>query len=93
MADDIEFRLKALEDDSKRNSDQHREFYAAMKQIEKQNAVTEERYNTILTTMSETKAAVEDIKTRPAKRRDTIITAAITGVVSFVIGFLLRGGA
>lgn len=91
--EDFEYRIKRLEDDSERNSAQHREFYNAFKELEKQNTRTEERYNTILTTMSETKTAVEELKSKPAKRWDAIIAAAITGIVSFVIGLLLRGGA
>lgn len=43
--------------------------------------------------MSEIKADVKALTERPAKRWDLIVTAIITGVVSFVIGMLLRGGA
>lgn len=90
--EDFEYRLKRLEDDSERNSAQHREFYNAFKELEKQNTRTEERYNTILTALAETKTAIEELKGKPAKRWDALVAAIISAVVGIAVGLLLRGG-
>lgn len=91
MDDNVEYRLKVLEEDSKRNSDQHREFYAAFKALEKQNAVTEERYNTILSSLAETKKAVEDLKAKPAKRWEGLVDKLLFAVAGAVLAWLAAG--
>lgn len=88
-----EQRISALEKDVERNSNQHREFYNSFKELEKRDAVTGERYGTILSTMAEMKTAIEDMKAKPGKRWESVIAAVITGVVAFVLGLVLRGGA
>lgn len=87
--EDVDYRLKSLEEDRERNSSQHREFYAALKEIEKHDAVVDERYNTILSTASETRAAVAELKAKPGKRWETVVDKVILIFVAAVIGFLL----
>lgn len=42
--------------------------------------------------VTEIKADVKSLTERPAKRWDAVIAAIITGVVSFVLAWALRGG-
>lgn len=43
--------------------------------------------------VTEIKSDVKSLTERPAKRWDGVIAAIITGVVSFVVAWALRGGA
>lgn len=38
--------------------------------------------------MKEVKADIQEIKDKPAKRMDTIVTCIITGIISIIVGFL-----
>ena len=89
--DTIEFRVKALEEDRERNSAQHREFYRAFKELEKSGAVTQERYNTILSTMSEMRASIEALKAKPGKRWESVVDKALWAVAGAVVAWLLAG--
>ena len=88
--EDHEFRLHALEEDSKRNSKQHQDFYAAFRDLGERGARTDERYNNILATLGKLETSVEEIKGKPARRWDTVIVAVITAVVGFAVAWVLR---
>jgi len=51
--------------------------------------VTEERYSTILTTMPETKASIEELKSKPGKRWESVIERVILLIVAAVVGYAL----
>ena len=83
--------IAELRRDAERNSEQHREFYAKFNELDKKQAIQEERYTNILQTVSETKDIVTDLKDKPTKRWETVITSIITSLVGLLIGFLLSG--
>lgn len=91
--DDVEYRLKALEEDSARNQATHKEFFGRFEKMATEYARIDAQYATILTTLAKLETAIEDLKSRPARRWDAVIGAIITGVVGFVVAWALRGGA
>ena len=51
------------------------------------------QYANILTTMGRMEASIADLTGKPGKRWNSVVAAIITGVVAFVLGLVLRGGA
>ena len=90
--EDIEYRLTALEEDSRRNQQTHKEFFARFEKMSTEYARIDAQYANILTTLAKLETAIEELKGKPAKRWDSVIGAVITGVVGFVIAWALRGG-
>ena len=86
-----EERIKRLEDDSIRNTETHRKFYDQLEQCRTNDAVTGERYQTILTTMAEMKSDIAEMKGKPAKRWDSVITSLISGIVGVLVGLFSSG--
>ena len=89
----IEFRVQALEEDSRRNQETHKEFYARFEDMGREYTRIDTQYANILTTMGRMEAAIADLTGRPSKRWDSVVAAVITGVVGFVVAWALRGGA
>lgn len=89
MGDDIEFRLSRLEEDSRRNQETHKEFFARFEKFGNEHARIDAQYANIMTTLCKLEAAIEELKSKPAKRWDSVIAAAITGVVGFLIAHAL----
>ena len=89
--EDVEFRLRALEEESARNLDAHKEFHQKFDKINIAQAKIDAQYTNILSTLAEMKAAVEEIRSKPAKKWDTATTAIITGVVGFLMALMLGG--
>lgn len=88
-----EQRIMALESDSVRNSAQHKEFYSRFEQSAVNHAITETNYGTIISTLSEIKADVSELKNKPNKRWESIIGAGIGAVVSALVTMLIvKGG-
>lgn len=81
-------KINDLEKDTQRNSDQHREFYGKFNDLEKKQAIVEERYNNILSVTNEIKTTVTELKDKPAKRQDTIVISIITTIIGLVLGFV-----
>lgn len=86
-----EERIKRLEDDSIRNTETHRKFYDQLEQCRTNDAVTGERYQTILTTMAEMKNDIAEMKGKPAKRWDAVILSLISGIVGILVGLVSLG--
>ncbi len=55
------------------------------------DAVTSERYQTILKSMTKMESDIADIKSTPRKRWDAVITGLITGIVGLLIGLISSG--
>ncbi len=64
----VESRLRVLELELGHNQQAHKEFFSRLEKLERQNAVTDERYQQILAGLSEVKADVRDLKEKPARR-------------------------
>lgn len=95
-----EQRIIALEEDKKRNSEQHKEFYEQLKDIAVGDGRKEERENArdrqltlMMQMISELKAAVTEIQNRPQKQadsiRDKIIDKIITAAFFAIGGYIL----
>lgn len=75
-----EGRIKKLETDSE-----------VLHNLATSVAVMAEQMKNINANVSTLASEVEEIKEKPAKRYDTLVTAALTALVSALIGFLLGG--
>lgn len=91
-----EKRIDALEDDSKRNTGQHREFYEKFSKQEVESAISAERQSAILSSIndikkdtSETRKEVSELKLKPAKKWDSVSMYALTTVVGAIIGYVM----
>lgn len=82
--------IRELQKDAERNSKQHKEFYNEISNMKQGMAVSDERYNNLLSVMNEVKTAVSDLKEKPAKKWDSVSMYVITAIIGGVIGFLLR---
>lgn len=76
-----EDRIRQLEVDSEHNQATHKEFFGRFEKLERENAVTDERYQQILCTMGEVKADVRELKEKPAKRWEQLVTTALQWLV------------
>lgn len=90
--DNVEFRLQALEEDSKRNQTTHKEFFARFEAIGKEHVRIDTQYGNIMTTLGTLSGSIEELKARPTKRWESVVSALIAGVVSFGVAWVLRGG-
>lgn len=84
-------RISALEEDSKRNAEAHREFYSKFEEMKVAYAVTNNNMANITSTLSEIRADVKELKEKPAKRYDAIVMYIITSVLGALVGFLING--
>lgn len=87
--EDIEYRLKALEDDSLRNQQTHKEFFARFEKMSTEYTRIDAQYANILTTLAKLESAIEELKAKPAKRWDGIVDKLIWAVLAAVLGFVL----
>lgn len=85
-------RIEALEKDMEKNSIQHGEFYKRFGQLENFEARTDEKYNNIMREIEKMSETLEELKSAPAKNWNAVVSAAISGIVGAVIGFVMRGG-
>ena len=61
---------------------------AELKPLQLSHARQEEQYNHILQTLAELRADVQELKKRPVRIFDYIITVVIAAVISYVFTFL-----
>lgn len=89
MGEDFEFRLRQLEEDSARNLSAHKEFFDRFDKINVAQTRVETQYASILSALTKLEVAVEEIRAKPARRWDTVITALLTGVAGFLAAVIL----
>ncbi len=89
MGDDIEVRLKSLEEDSRRNQETHKEFFVPFERLGMEYARIETQYADIMKTLDRLRDAIEELKAKPAKRWDGIVDKALWAVLAAVIAFFL----
>lgn len=82
-------QIDELKRDSQRNSEQHREFYKRFNDVEKAQAISDERYNQILTLVTKIDASVDELKEKPGKKWDSMVIKIIGYVVTAVLAYLL----
>lgn len=88
----LEDRVRALEEDSRRNQETHKEFFARFERVGENYARIDAQYANIMSTLARLDTAVEELKSKPGKRWESIVAAVIAGVASFVVAWVLRGG-
>lgn len=88
--------IEELKRDADRNSDQHREFYNKFNEQDKAIAISDERYTNLLQSMNRLENSINnisicltDLKDKPAKRWDNVVTTIISCIVTGVIAFFL----
>lgn len=84
-----ESTIAELRKDSERNSEQHREFYKKLGELDTSIVLANERYSNVLAGINELKLSVNELKDKPAKKWDsvamTIISCIVTGIVIFLL--------
>lgn len=88
--EELEYRVRRLEEEQERNLGDHKDFYARIEKVDVAQARIDTQYASIMATLGKVEAAIEELKSKPARRWDTIITSVITGVVGFLIAFVLH---
>lgn len=86
-----EQRIAQCENDLKRNSEQHREFYSALETSRVSCAVTDERYNAIMNQLNQLANDIKEMKSQPVKRWETIISSIITFAIGAGLTYLIGG--
>ena len=82
-------RSEALERDGEHHKDAHKEFYGKLERSHTNVALIEERMAQIKADTEEIKAAVQELKAKPARRWEGLAEKALWAVCAAVIAFLL----
>ena len=82
-------RVEALERINEQHSSTHREIFGRLNEVEKDNAVQNTQYKTILEKLDTLTAKVEALEAKPGKRWEGLVEKAIWAVAAAVIAFLL----
>lgn len=92
---ELQKAIAALQQDVKaafRRIDEHTKLVESVHSL----ALAVQEHTGELKRLSEHQAAMradlDELKARPTKRWDTVITAGITGIVAFVVAWFTRGG-
>lgn len=84
-------RVTALELESTRNKEAHEKIYSRVEELENGHAVTDSNLKNIENLCNEIRADVKELKEKPAKRYDGLVSAvmqwAIIGLLSASIIF------
>lgn len=93
---EMKTRIENLEEDSRRNQQTHKEYFARFEAIGERMARTDERYANIIrdtgeikADLKQTKDAIQQLNEKPAKRWEGLADKAIWAVCAAVIAFLL----
>lgn len=89
--EDIEYRLQALEEDSRRNQATHKEFFNRFEEMGNKYTRIDAQYANILTTLSKLETAIEEMKAKPAKRWEGIVDKALWAVAGAMVAWVLAG--
>lgn len=54
------------------------------------SAKTDGKFDTIITTVTKIEKTVDELASKPSKRWDGIVMAAITAIVGMAVGFLIK---
>lgn len=79
-------RVTALEKTAAENHESHGAIYARIESVEKGHAVLDASLANIRTVLEEIRADVKDLKDKPGKRWDSLVTEALKWVVLAMLG-------
>lgn len=78
------------EEDRRQNREQHDNMSDKFSDFSTRLALTEDRYAAILDTLKDMKRQITTLTEKPAKRWDSAVMAAVTGIVGAFIGWWIR---
>lgn len=82
-------RIERLEDDSEHNKEAHKEFYGKLESSHTSVALIDERIVRIKEDTEEIKESVNELKSKPARRWDSLVDKALWAIAAAVITYLL----
>lgn len=82
-------RVTSLEQTAAQNHESHGEIYARIEAVEKGHATLDVSLNSIKQVLDEIKADVKDLKEKPAKRWDMIVTEVVKWLVIAALGAMV----
>ena len=87
----LEPRVSALERVNEQHGNTHREIFRRMNEVERANAVQDERYSAIDKKLDELNVMVRELSSKAGKRWDSLMDKLIWAVAGAVTAFLLGG--
>lgn len=84
-----EKRIEQIERCIIENTSQHSIFFENIKNLEKTNERTDERYKNILKEIERMNETLNDLKNKPIRNWDTLIKCLITTIAGLAIGKIL----
>ena len=78
--------------DTKKNTETHREMYDRIRLLEIEQAETKTQYGHIMETLGVIKADVTELKSKPAKRWENVVDKVIFAIVGAGVAYILAGG-
>ena len=85
-ARELEERLESV---NAKNTDTHREMYDRLRKLEIDQAETKTQYGHIMETLVSIKSDVAELKSKPAKRWESVIAAIIAALAGGIVTFVL----
>lgn len=79
-------RIEALEKDMERNSNQHREFYNKFNSLDVQNAVTNEKFSTLIDKLDSLCIKMDVMTNEPKRKWNSVVDTSIKTVVGALVG-------
>lgn len=78
-----------INNDTKKNTETHREIYERVRKLEIDQTETKVQYAHIMETLGSIKADLADLRSKPGRRWESIVAAALSALVGGVVAFLL----
>jgi len=88
-AERVEELKRALDTYREQSSETHKEIFARLNKLERENAVMDERYNTILEKLDRLTEKVDALEAKPAKRWDGVVEKIILTAMGALVLFML----
>ncbi len=80
--------ISALQDEIKKNSEQHKEFYKNNEENLYKQGVSDTQQKQILDTLKDIKSDIAELKSKPGKRYDLILNTVAQWAILLVLGLL-----
>ena len=87
----LELRVSALERANEQHGKTHREIFRRMNDVERDNAVQEERYTAIAGKLDEISATVKALADKPGRRWDGLVDKLVYAAALAVVAWIAAG--
>ena len=84
--------VEMLKADLEKNSSQHEKIYSRLNVLEISQAQTDLEYQNIMSEIKKMSGILEELRSRPARNWQAIVTSAISATVSLCAGVLFGRG-